>query len=86
MTGVDLFEISLGQIFGQRHSAPGLVHHVHDTSQPSQQSRFRTVHIFVLPFGLAKQLKPLCLSNPSYQTLHQLDRINFSGSDLRPAT
>jgi hypothetical protein len=26
------------------------------------------------------------LGNPSYQTLHQLDRINFSGSDLRPAT
>ena len=61
-------------------------HHVHDASQPSRQARFRTVHIFVLPFGLAKQLKPLGLGNPSYQTLHQLDRINFSGSDLRPTT
>ena len=41
---------------------------MHDASQPSRQARFRTVHIFVLPFGLAKQLKPLGLGNPSYQT------------------
>ena len=47
-----------------------LAHHVHDTSQPSQQARFRTAHIFVLPFGLAKQLTPLGLGNRSYQTLH----------------
>ena len=45
--------------------APSLVHRVHDASQPSRQARFRTVHIFVLPFGLAKQLNPLGPGIPS---------------------
>ena len=47
-------------------SATGIVHRVHDGSQPSHQARFRTVHIFVLPFGLAKQLKAFGLGNSSY--------------------